>query len=163
MVPAVTDQTPAADFVRRFAEVWADPDPERLNGLVHSDVHFIQPLEAPIHGHREAGELWRRLFAIIPDARGELLSWAERDGVVFIELQISGTLGGRPLEWVTLDRIRLEHGRVRQRVAYFDPLPIIGAVARRPGALRDWLRANAGRLLPWGRRPADLQPDEKEE
>jgi PAS domain-containing protein len=151
MVLAVTEQTPAAEFVGRFADVWANPAPERLNGLVHSDVEFIQPLEAPIHGHREAGELWRRLFSIIPDAEGEVLSWADRDGVLFIELRISGTLGGRPIEWVTLDRIRLEEGKVRQRIAYFDPLPIIGAVTRRPRALRDWLRANAGRLLPWRR------------
>lgn len=146
---AATEQAAdAADFVRRFGEAWAAPDPERLNRLVHSDVEFIQPLEPPIRGHREAAALWRRLFSMIPDAHGEVLSWAHRDGVVFIELRISGTLGGRPIEWVTLDRIRLEDDKVRQRIAYFDPLPIIGAVARRPGALGRWLRANFHRLRP---------------
>lgn len=142
----------AADFVRRFAETWADPDPERLNQLVHSDVEFIQPLEPPLRGHHEAAALWRRLFTLVPDARGEILSWADRDGVVFIELRISATLGGRPIQWVTLDRILLEDGKVRQRVAYFDPLPIVGAVIRRPRALAGWLRVNARRLLPGPRR-----------
>lgn len=147
--PTATRQdADAADFVRRFGEVWADPDPERLNQLVHSDVEFIQPLEPPISGHREAAEFWRRLFSMIPDAHGEVLSWAYRDGVVFIELRISGTLGGRPFDWVTLDRIRLEDGKVRQRIAYFDPLPIMSAVVRRPKALGGWLRANVRHLRP---------------
>jgi ketosteroid isomerase-like protein len=154
----MADQTSAADFVARFAEVWADPDPDRLNGLVHADVEFIQPLEGTVRGHRETREFWQRLFSMIPDAHGEVLSWAEREGVVFIELRISGTLGGRPIDWVTLDRIRLEDGKVRQRIAYFDPLPIVSAVVRRPRALGGWLRANAGRLLPTGRSGRPNEP-----
>jgi hypothetical protein len=142
-------QDAAAEFVGRFAEVWAQPSPERLNRLVHSDVEFIQPMRPTVKGHDEAADFWRHVFSMIPDLTGEVLGWAERDGILFIELRMSGTLGGHPVEWVTVDRIRLEDGRVRQRIAYFNPLPLVRTIALRPRALQAWLRANVARLLPW--------------
>jgi hypothetical protein len=134
------------DFVQRFTEAWADPSPERLNALLHPDVRLEQPLDGVVVGHEAAGELWSRLFAAIPDLRGEVLSWAGRGDHLFIELKLSGTLGGRPLEWVTSDRIRLEDGLVAERVAYFDPLPLILAGLRRPSAWPRLLELNLQRL-----------------
>lgn len=130
----------AVDFVRRFAEMWADPTPERLNGLIHEDAEFVQPVEPVVRGHDQAHAFWRRLFSLMPDLHGEIISWGHRDGVVYIELRLSGTLGGRPFSWISLDRIHLEQGKVRQRVAYFDPLPLIKAILTRPAALRVFLR-----------------------
>jgi hypothetical protein len=132
---AGTEAAEVEGFVRRFGEVWAAPSPERLNTLVHPDVVFVQPIERQVHGHVEAAAFWRRLFRLVPDLRGEVVSWAHRGGVVFIELRMSGTLGGRPIEWTTVDRIRLDAGKVRHRTANFDPLPLIGAIALRPRAL----------------------------
>jgi ketosteroid isomerase-like protein len=134
-----------ADFVRRFEETWVEPDPDRINGLVHSDIEFSQPLEGPVHGHEEARAFWRRLFTLIPDIHGEVLSWGFGDGVVYIELRMVGTLGGKPIDWVTLDRIRLEDGKVRQRIAYFNPLPLVRAVVMRPRAWPRWLAAQRQR------------------
>lgn len=125
----------AEGFVRRFGEVWAAPSPERLNTLVHPDVVFVQPIEREVHGHAEAAAFWRRLFRRVPDLRGEIVSWGHRGGVVYIELRMTGTLGGRPVEWTTLDRIHLDAGKVRHRTANFDPLPLIVAIALRPKAL----------------------------
>ncbi|MPY77650.1 MAG: nuclear transport factor 2 family protein [Actinophytocola sp.] len=138
---STADDVEAADFVRRFAEAWANPSPDRLNSLVHPDVEFIQPLERRVTGHQQATRLWRRIFARIPDLHGEVLSWGFRDGIVYIELRLIGTLGGRPIEWVSLDRIQLDNGKVRQRVAYFDPLSLISTVLRRPRAWRRWIAA----------------------
>lgn len=146
---AIRDSETAADFVRRFAEVWADPDPERLNGLVHPDIEFIQPMQPPVRGHDETAAFWQRFLSMIPDARGEVVSWAHRDGIVFIEIRISGTLGGHPVAWDTVDRIRLEDGKARQRIAYFDPLPILPTIVRHPKALTAWFKANRKRLAPW--------------
>ncbi|HWN33611.1 MAG TPA: nuclear transport factor 2 family protein [Pseudonocardia sp.] len=125
----------AERFVRRFGEVWAAPSPELLNTLVHPDVVFVQPIEPDVHGHAEAAAFWRRLFRLVPDLRGEVISWGHRTGVVYIELRMSGTLGGRPIEWTTVDRIHLDAGKVRHRTANFDPLPLIRAIALRPKAL----------------------------
>jgi hypothetical protein len=125
----------AERFVQRFGEVWAEPSPELLNTLVHSDVVFVQPIEPDVHGHAEAAAFWRRLFRLVPDLRGEVVSWAHRGGVVYIELRMFGTLGGRPIAWTTVDRIHLDAGKVRHRTANFDPLPLITAIALRPKAL----------------------------
>ena len=142
MTTSTEDATVAvAEFVRRFEQVWSRPDPHRLNGLVHNDVEFIQPLEGVVRGHEEAAAFWQRLFTLIPDVHGEVLSWGVRDGIVYIELHMAGTLGGAPVEWVTLDRIRLEDGKVRQRIAYFNPLPLVRAVVTRPKAWPKWLAA----------------------
>jgi ketosteroid isomerase-like protein len=124
-----------ADFVDRFARAWADPSSERFAELLHPDVVLIQPIGPVVHGRAEADAFFRRLIALIPDLRGEVLSWGHRDDAVFIELRLHGTLGGRRVEWITLDRIQLDAGTVRRRVAYFSPLPLLRAVALRPWAL----------------------------
>lgn len=142
--PATADQrVQVTEFVDRFAKVWAAPSVAGLETLVRPDVEFIQPLEPTVRGHEEVARFWNRLFALIPDVTGEIVSWGFGDDAVYIELRMSGTLGGKPVEWVTLDRIRLEDGRVRQRVAYFDPLPLVRSVATRPKAWPTWV---GGRL-----------------
>ena len=140
------NQDEAAAFVRRFGEVWARPDPEALNSLVRPDVEFIQPMEAPVHGHLEAAAFWRRLLTMIPDLRGEVISWGLRDDRLYVEFRMHGTLGGKPIQWVVLDRILLEDGRVRQRIAYFNPLPLILAVITRPRSWPAYLAAQRQRL-----------------
>jgi hypothetical protein len=101
---------------------------------------FIQPIEPVVRGHAMASAFWRRLFTLIPDLRGEVISWAHREDVVFIEVRLHGTLGGRPIEWVSVDRILLDSGKVRQRVANFNPLPLIRALALRPTALVGFIK-----------------------
>lgn len=140
------DHHVAAEFVGRFAKTWADPSPDALNRLVWPDVEFIQPLEAVVRGHAEAHAFWRRLFTLIPDLRGEVVSWGVQADVMYVEFRMFGTLGGRPVSWVVLDRIRLEDGKVRQRVAYFNPLPLVLAVVGRPRAWPAWLAAQRQRV-----------------
>ena len=135
-----TTSLEAAEFVRQFVEVWAQPTVERLDRLTHSDVEYIQPLHRTLQGREAASDFWRQLFAMMPDLRAEVLNWAERDGVVYIEFQMSGTVAGNPIAWTAVDRYWLEEGTVRQRIAYFDPLPLAGKVARRPRSALAFLR-----------------------
>jgi hypothetical protein len=132
-----------ADFVQRFAEVWANPSPDRLLGLLHPEVRLVQPVEGEINGHAEVREFWDRLFALMPDLRGEVLRWAGSEDLLLIEERLYGTLGGRPVEWVTADHIRLEDGLVRERIARFDPTPLLAATIRAP---RSWPQFVRGRL-----------------
>jgi hypothetical protein len=106
----------------------------------------VQPLEGEIRGLDEAGAAWRRSFAVIPDLRGEVLEWAERDGFLVISVRLYGSIGGEPVEWITSDHIRLKDGLVVERIAYFDPLPLIGTVLTRPRAWPAFARAQLGRL-----------------
>ena len=130
-----------ADFVKRFTEAWADPSPDRLNALLHPDGRLLQPIEPEIRGHAEAARAWRRLFYLLPDCRAEVLSWSGDDGLVFIQGRLGGTLAGRRVEWTFVDRIRLEDGLVTERIAYFDPLPVMGQILRRPQGLLRFLRS----------------------
>ena len=137
--------SPAA-FVARFADGWARPERgDRLLPLLHPDVRLVQPLEDEVRGLDAVRSLWSRTFGLIPDLRGEVLRWAERDGFLVIELRLCGTLGTRPVEWVTSDHIRLEDGLVRERVAHFDPTPLVVATLRSPRLWPRFLRMRLGR------------------
>jgi hypothetical protein len=136
----------AAGVVERFAAAWADPSPERLNELLHPDVRLVQPLEGEVRGHSATTAMWHRTFGLIPDLRGEVVDWAERDEFLVIAIRLRGTLGGRPVEWVSSDHVKLEGGLVRERIAHFDPLPIAVALMRAPRAWPRYLKLQLGRL-----------------
>jgi hypothetical protein len=137
----------AAQFVRQFGEVWQQPSVQRLDELTHDDVQYVQPLHRTITGRKAAADFWRQMLAMIPDLRAEVLNWAHREGAVYIEFRMSGTIAGNPITWEAVDRYRLEDGKVRQRIAYFDPLPLAGKVARRPRSLFAFIRFGARQAL----------------
>lgn len=129
-------------FVKRFADSWADPTPERLISLVHTDAELIQPFSRNVIGHTKIAQWLSRTFAIVPDLRGEVLSWAYHDDVLFIELRLHGTIGRRSVEWIAVDRITLDGDKVRRRVAHFDPIPLILPIAMSPRTLLAVIRTH---------------------
>jgi hypothetical protein len=56
-------------------------------------------------------------------------------------------LASRPVELRTVDRITLRDGLAVERVANFDPLPLLGAVALTPRAWPRFARIQLGRLV----------------
>jgi hypothetical protein len=101
---------------------------------MHPAATLIQPIAAPARGPRALQQLFDPLFKAIPDLRGEVKRWGETPDGVFIEITLSGHLGHRPLEWTVVDRIILEDNLIRERRSYFDPAPLLRAVALRPRA-----------------------------
>ena len=79
-------------------------------------------------------EAMRRLLALMPDLHGRTRRWGETEDGVLIEHTLTGTLAGKQLSWDLTDRITLCDGRVVERIAYFDPLPLLLAVITRPRA-----------------------------
>ncbi|WP_194813914.1 nuclear transport factor 2 family protein [Nocardia sp. XZ_19_385] len=134
---------PVQTFVKHFTDAWADPTPERLLTLVHADVELVQPLSRKVVGHVQVARWLSRTFAIVPDLRGEVLSWAYRDDVLFIEVRLRATIGRRTVEWIAVDRITLDGDKVRRRVAHFDPTPLILPIVLSPRTL---LRAGSATL-----------------
>jgi ketosteroid isomerase-like protein len=128
----------AAEFVAAFEEGWSHgaTDKERFLELLQwrfaDDARLVQPLSRTFRGPEGLREMADSLFAAIPDLRGETLRWGETEDGVMIELRLYGTYGGRPLEWVTLDRIVMRDGQVVERRAYFDPAPVVVAMLLRP-------------------------------
>jgi len=144
-------KTSAAEFVEFFATGWkfgardADSFFRHFGSRMHPDTVLIQPIASPARGRHALQDLFGPLFKAIPDLRGELQRWGETVDGVFIELTLSGHLGGKPLEWTVVDRIILEDGMIRERRSYFDPAPLLKAVALRPRASLPLLRSLVGR------------------
>jgi ketosteroid isomerase-like protein len=136
-VKANTPDADAAEFVGRFERFWANPDPERLGELLHPDAHLKQPFRPEMHSCAAYADELSQLLQLCPDLAGHLLWWsATHDGVV-IEHTLSGTIAGKRFSLEVLDRITLRDGKVVERLAYFDPSPLIVTIATRPTA---WLR-----------------------
>lgn len=135
----------STDFVDRFTAAWNDPGVERLNALLHEDVELIQPLQPTVRGIPAVTRTWERVFGLMPDLRGDVLSSATEGDDVFIELKLGGTVAGTRIEWVTLDRIKLRDGLVLQRIAYFDSGVLMRQLALHPRAMAAFARAQLSR------------------
>ncbi len=133
------------EFAEQFAAGWAAGGPtDRFVGhfapLCTPDVLLVQPLSPPLRGVGGLSRLAGSLFGAMPDLRGETLRWGETEDGVMIELRLHGTLAGRPLEWVTVDRVVLRDGLMAERRAYFDPTSLLPAMLSRPRAALRLLR-----------------------
>jgi hypothetical protein len=133
-------RTDAAEFVEFFAAGWefgardAEGFFRHFGPRMHPDTALIQPIAPPARGPGALRELFGPLFKAIPDLTGTLRRWGQTDDGVFIELTLCGHLGNRQVEWTVVDRIILEDGKIRERRSYFDPAPLLRAVALRPRA-----------------------------
>lgn len=127
-----------AEFVELFAEGWAvgATDPERFfahfGPLLTADAALIQPLSRTFHGPEGLRQLFGPVFEAIPDLRSTVRRWGPTDDGLVIEHTLGGTLSGKRLEWTAVDRFVMRDGLVAERRAYFDSLPLVGAMLRHP-------------------------------
>ena len=146
-------ETTAETWVAGFAEGWRAPHSpdafvEHFRDLLAVDVRLIQPQWPTVTGHRAFEEQFvKPLFTLIPDLHGDVERWAARGNAIYIELTLRGTLAGRPLSWRVCDRITLRDGVAVERESYFDPAPLIRAIAMTPRAWPQFLRLRAGSLI----------------
>jgi SnoaL-like domain len=135
----------AADFVRRFAEFWTSPSPDRLAMLLADDVRLVAPMTPVTHTLADGERAFSAIFDLIPDLTAEVHDWGATDSGVLIDFTLSGSAGGAPISWRAVDRIEIgEDGLASERVSYFDPLPLILAVARRPRLWPAFVRSRLG-------------------
>jgi ketosteroid isomerase-like protein len=133
-------KTSAKEFVEFFEAGWklGAPDADgffrHFAPRMHPNTALIQPIARTARGPRALHDLFAPLFKAIPDLLGDLKRWGETTDGVIIELTLRGHLGGRPVEWTVVDRIILEDGLIRERRSFFDPAPLLKAVALRPRA-----------------------------
>jgi hypothetical protein len=134
----------AVAFVGEFARVWDNATVAGHAELWADDIVLIQPLLGPLHGKVACIKGFGRLFKLIPDLRADVHRWGPIDGGVFIEFTLSGTFGGRRIAWDAVDRFRLQDGLIKERVSYFDGIPLALAMVARP---RGWWRLISSRTL----------------
>jgi hypothetical protein len=136
-----------AHWVQLFADAFGAGQYEavaRLEEYTHPDYLAVQPRTPDAVGPAGLLDLFARVYALVPDLRGEVLQANVYEGGVYIEVRLSGTLGGRPVTWDACDRFWFQDGLVRGRVSYMDPLVLLERVASRPRAWRRWWRSGLG-------------------
>jgi hypothetical protein len=133
-----------ADDTRTQAEAFA----HAFAALCARDLLLIQPLSPPLRGLGGLRRMAERLFGAMPDLRGEVVRWGPTDDGLIIELTLRGSLQGQPIEWTVADRIVLRDGLMVERRSYFDPLPLLPAMLRRPRAALRLMRAMRERKEP---------------
>ena len=123
----------AADFVRRFQEFWRAPVPERLDTVLASYAHLSAPMVPTTYGLEAGKRVFADLFELIPDMTAEVHRWGATADGVLIEFTVRGTAGGSPISWESVDRFVLDQdGLASERFTYFDSLPLVSTLARRP-------------------------------
>jgi hypothetical protein len=134
-----------------FTKGWCSPDPHAWDGLMAENIILNQPLLQPGTTRNTWHDEAQRLVTLLPDIRGQVLGWAGHEDIMFIELRLSATLGGKPLEFRAVDKLWLTPtGTVLRRDSFFDSGPLIQAMVRRPSSWLPWWRSGLGPLL--GRR-----------
>jgi ketosteroid isomerase-like protein len=123
----------AATWIEAFTDGWrapADADAfiAHFEPWLSPDIRLVQPQAPPVVGIDDFREKFvRPAFALMPDIHGTVRSWAARGDVIFIEIDLAGTLAGRPVEWTSYDKVTLRDGVAIERVANFDPTPLLEA------------------------------------
>jgi ketosteroid isomerase-like protein len=141
---ATAPSSEAERFVQAFADFWDRPTLAGFEALMHPDVRLVQPLAPPAQGLEAARAWFRNTAALLPDIRITVDRWSGTPDALFIEWTAHATFGGRPVTWHAVDRFRLEDGKVRERVAYFDSLPLVGTILSRPVGWPGLVRARLG-------------------
>lgn len=123
----------ATDFVERFTEFWRAPAPELLSTVLAPDARLSAPMVPTTTGLQAGMRSFAELFQLIPDMTVEVHRWGTTSDGVLIEFTARGTAGGQPISWEVTDRFTLnEQGLASERATYFDSLPLMLALARRP-------------------------------
>jgi len=125
----IAERAAAEDFVRAFAEGWQRPKPDgfldHFRPRFHPDVLLVQPTLPPARGRAEAESRFRELFTLLPDYVVTVDDWAVAGDVVWIGVTHRTTVGRRVASWRGVDRVVLEDGLLRERVAFFDSIATI--------------------------------------
>jgi len=136
----------AADFVRRFEEFWAAPSRERLAATIAPNARLVAPMNPTTHTLDEGWQTFAGLLELMPGLSATVHRWGATDDGVLIEFTLSGTAGGGPISWDSVDRFTLnDDGLATERITYFDSVPIALTVARRPSVWPSFARAQFSR------------------
>ena len=136
----------AEDFTRRFAEFWSAPAPELLGTVLAERVHLVAPMAPTTDTLADGEKAFGQIFGLIPDLTAEVHGWGATETGVVIEFTLSGTAGGAPISWRAVDRFTIgADGLATERLTYFDSIPLILTVLRRPRVWPGFLRSRLRR------------------
>jgi len=106
-------------FIEAYLDNWRKNPPD-LRDVFHPEGTLLPPgnLEpVDVAGAQRIVDGTRKA---IPDVSLEILHWAERDGHIFIEWEMKGTIRGRKVTWRGINRNLLRGSKSLEAVSYWD-------------------------------------------
>ena len=146
------------DFMKEFEEGWSSPRGgqaflDHFLQFMTDETRMVQPMTPTAVGREEFAEMFGGTFELIPDLHAEVHGYtADGDEVGHVDFDLIGTIGRRQFRLTCCDRITVRDGKVVERIAYFDPTPMVLALLRSPLAWPKAIRLMTRR--PSGRRRA---------
>jgi ketosteroid isomerase-like protein len=146
------------DFMTEFEEGWSRPRGgqaflDHFLQFMSDETRMVQPMTPTAVGRQEFAEMFGGTFELIPDLHAEVHGYtAEGDEVGHVDFDLIGTIGRREFRLTCCDRITVRDDKVVERIAYFDPTPMVFALLRSPRswpkAIRLMSRRSSGRSRP---------------
>ena len=115
-------------FIEAYLDNWRR-DPPDLHAVFHPEGTLLAPgnsVPVDVDGAQRVVENTRKA---IPDVTLEILHWAEREGHIFIEWEMKGTVEGKQVTWRGVNRNLLRGSKSIEAVSYWDRLGLSDQVA----------------------------------
>lgn len=111
-------------FIRAYRDHWTREDAD-LSEVLHPEGTLrVAGSDAP-SSRDDAEKFVATVKQGIPDLEFRVLDWAERDGVVFTEWEMAGTLANRRVRWQGINRNTLKGARSVEAVSHWDRLSLL--------------------------------------
>jgi len=115
----MASETEIKAFVSAFAEHWND-EAGGFESIMHKDATLqVAGTSEPLP-YDQAAQFVAFVKRSIPDLSLEVLNWAERDGQIFTEWEMTGTIGGKKVSWHGINRNTLEGSKSVGAVSCWD-------------------------------------------
>jgi len=106
-------------FVAAFADHWSD-ESGGFAKLMHKDATLRTAGAGEPLPYDEAARFVAGVKQAIPDLSLRVLSWAERNNMVFTEWEMTGTIGGKKVAWQGINRNHLKGAKSVDAVSCWD-------------------------------------------
>lgn len=107
------------EFIAAYLDNWRRDPPDVLD-VFHPEGTLLPPGSSEPVGVAGAQHVVEGTRRAIPDVALEILHWAERDGHIFIEWEMKGTVRGRVVTWRGINRNLLRGSKSVEAVSYWD-------------------------------------------
>lgn len=106
-------------FIEAYLDNWRKNPPD-LRDVFHPEGTLLPPGNSEPLDVAGAQRMVEGTRKAIPDVSLEILHWAERDGHIFIEWKMKGTIRGKKVRWRGINRNLLRGSKSVEAVSYWD-------------------------------------------
>lgn len=121
-------------FIEAYLDNWRR-DPPDLHDVFHPEGTLLPPGNSEPLDVAGAQRMVEGTRKAIPDVSLEILHWAERDGHIFIEWEMKGTIRGTKVTWRGINRNLLRGPKSIEAVSYWDRQSLFDQVGATAGSV----------------------------